>query len=690
MEPPEPSSDRLWFWFAISSLACLAALAVSPVKDYFQEYRGYQDRFRELMFHRAGSLQEVRRARAQAAGIRQIWIPDFGGRVDRCITCHLGVEDPKMADAQQPFRLHPRTPHTPADFQRFGCVICHGGQGRATGRDEAHGLVPDWDAPVLPVRYTEAACGRCHEADAVPEASLLSAGRALMSRVGCYGCHKVAGHEDWRSEAPDLSGLGQKTSPAWLRAWLKSPRDLRPGTWMPDFRLTDDEIDVLVQFLWAQPPTASQDLGPEEDPPRGDQGRGKVLFSESRCISCHTVEGRGNGSAPELSGIGSKVNRRWLAAYLGNPHAFEPATRMPRYRFSRRDVLDLTEYLMEEFTDPSAPAAGPPLRPAQRSFQDGEATYKKYGCAGCHRIAGRSDPVQTGPDLTGIGEKPASLLDFGRRDDLPRRLPEWLAAKVSQPRSFRDGLKMPDFGFTEADVGALVTALLSLPREEVPERLRDPAPRPRYAPPGRFGVLVSEYRCLSCHQVGGAGEDISTAPLEAEGSRVRRDWLKRYLLLPITLRPVLAERMIPLRMPEAEAAFMADFMDNVYRDNGIPDEIFPAGPPADQVERGRKLFFERYGCQACHMVGGKGGYYGPLLDGAGERLRSGWIFWWLRGPQRWRADVREPDYGLDETDARDLAAYVGSIPAPKPAAGRAASGDPSRSAGSPRAGRGVP
>jgi mono/diheme cytochrome c family protein len=92
------------------------------------------------------------------------------------------------------------------------------------------------------------------------------------------------------------------------------------------------------------------------------------------------------------------------------------------------------------------------------------------------------------------------------------------------------------------------------------------------------------------------------------------------------------------------------------------------------VERGRSLFFERYGCQACHQVGGRGGYYGPLLDGAGKRLQAGWVFWWLRGPQRWRADVRCPDYGLEEEDARDLTAYVVSIPAPP-----AASPAPSRS-----------
>lgn len=684
------ASDRLWFWFAVSSTAFLAVLAISPVKDYFSEHRDIQARYRALLLKNAGSLQEVRRAEESKAGIRQIWVPEFNNRVDRCTTCHLGVEDPRWAAAAEPFRSHPRTPHTPADFQRFGCVICHQGQGLATSRAEAHGAAADWDAPLLPVRYTEAACGRCHEGDTVPEASLLSAGRALMNRAGCYGCHKVDGHEDWESEAPDLNGLAQKTSAAWLRAWLRAPRDLQPGTWMPDFRLADEEIEALVHFLWSRPPTPSQNLGPGGDPLRGDPERGKILFSESRCISCHTVEGKGNGSAPELSRIGSKVDRRWLAAYVGNPEAFQPGTRMPRYHFSRQDLLDLADYMMEEFTDSPAPAPAPPLRPAQKAVQAGEEIYGKYGCAGCHRIAGRDDPAQTGPELTGIGEKPARLLDFGRREDLPRRLPEWLGAKVREPRSFRDGLRMPDFGFTAGQVEALVTALLSLPGQPVPEGFRVRATRPRYVPPGRFGDLMSRYRCLSCHQVGGAGGDISTASLDSEGSRVREDWLRRYLLMPTTLRPILVERMIPLRMPAAEAAFFASFMENVYRDGRIPEEIFPGGPLADEVERGRKLFFERYGCQACHMVGGRGGYYGPLLDGAGEKLKSGWIFWWLRGPQRWRADVREPDYGLDETDARDLTAFIVSIPAPEAAPKRGARMGERRDFGHGSAGGGGP
>jgi len=668
MTQPDRSTDRLWLWFAIVSVAMLLVLAISPVKDYFREYRRIQNDYRALLLKDAGTMQEVRRAREQAVGIRQIWIPGLENTVDRCTTCHLGVDEPSMGRAPQPFRTHPRTPHTPGDLQRFGCVACHQGQGRATSLAEAHGAVPDWDRPLLPVKYTEAACGRCHQGDTVPEASLLSAGRQLMTRVGCAGCHKLGGHDDATRVGPDLNGLSQKTNPAWLRAWLKSPRALRPDTWMPDFQLSDEEIDELVEFLWAQAPTAEQALDSVKEPPPGDAARGRILLSRSRCISCHTVEGKGNGSAPELSGIGSMVTRRWLVAFLGDPHRFQPETRMPRYDFSPQDLLDLSSYIMEEYTDSAAPAPSPALRPAQRKVQAGEQVWKKYGCAGCHRIAGRNDVVRTGPDLTGIADKPAKLLDLGDRHDLPRRLPDWLAAKVHKPRSFREGLRMPEFGFSDEQVTQLVTALLSLPRQPVPEAYRVAAPRSGYTPPGRFGAMVSGYRCMSCHRIQGAGGDLSTAPLTAEGSKVRGDWLKDYLLLPFTLRPILVERMIPLQMDSGEASFMAEFIENVYLDDRIPGEIFPGGPPADRVERGRKLYHERYGCQACHMIGGKGGYYGPLLDGAGRRLKSGWVYWWLQGPQRWRADVREPDYGLSQEDARDLAAYIISVPAPKSAA----------------------
>jgi mono/diheme cytochrome c family protein len=648
-------------------------LAVSPIKDYFREYRRYQNEYRGLLLQSAVSLKQQKQARASAVGVRQIWLPALDNHVDRCLSCHLGVEEPRMAGAPEPFRAHPRTPHTPGDLDRFGCVACHQGQGRATTVAEAHGRVRDWSSPILPVRYTEAACGRCHLGDTVPEASLLSEGRALMTRVGCFGCHKVAGHEGWKSEAPDLAGLSQKTNPAWLAAWIKSPRSLRSSTWMPEFQLTGGEIDSVVAFLWSRPPRVDLDTDSVAVVSNGDVDHGKLLFSISRCISCHTVEGRGNGSAPELSGVGSKVTRRWLVAFLADPQRFYPDTKMPRYHFSSHDAADLADYMMQEFTDSSAPAPAPGLHSADRVVEAGETIFRRAGCNGCHQIGGQRQGAAIGPELTGIADKPVGRLDFGRRSDLPRALPDWLAAKVTNPRSFRDGLKMPRFGFTEHETEALTMALLSMGRVPVPVAYQVPVSEATYAPPGRFGELVRQYRCMSCHQIGGVGGDISTAPLTAEGSKVRENWLAGYLKLPTTVRPILEERMIQLQMPDEQRAFIASFAENVLRDEHIPGEIFPAAPAAEEVERGRKLFHERYGCQACHMIGGKGGYYGPLLDGAGQRLKTGWIYSWLKGPQRWRADAREPDYGLDDADARALTAYVASIPPLTAAHGAAAS-----------------
>jgi len=59
------------------------------------------------------------------------------------------------------------------------------------------------------------------------------------------------------------------------------------------------------------------------------------------CISCHTVDGKGNCSAPELGKVASRASRGWLIAFVRDPHAFHPQTRMPKYSFSDTDVRDV-------------------------------------------------------------------------------------------------------------------------------------------------------------------------------------------------------------------------------------------------------------------------------------------------------------------------------------------------------------
>lgn len=648
--------------FAASSLIFLVVLAISPAKNAFRQYRGLQAQFRRLGEARARGTKNVTDYARRTAGIQQIWLRDFDNRVDRCVTCHLGVADPLMENVPQPFGTHPRTPHAPTAFDRFGCTSCHGGQGLATVAADAHGTARDAGPPMTPIPYLEAGCGKCHLSDAVREAPVLSRGRTLMARAGCFACHAARGHESFRSSAPPLATVALKTGAGWLRAWLKDPKAVDPNATMPNFQLSDRDIEALSQYLFSlsAPEAIATRIQAAAQEPAGDAANGKKLFAESRCISCHTVEGKGNGGGPELSKIGSSITRGWLLAFVRDAQAFNPRTTMPRFHFSDEESRDVVEYLAQEMRDFDA-AAGTltPLRVNQTLAESGEKLFRRYGCVACHDASGTGKAEKFGPDLDGIGDKKAASLDFGRRKELPHTLAAWVGAKIEAPRSFANGLRMPAYGFNTDDTRAIVTALLSLAAQPVPETYQyRAASAAAFVPAGPVGALIDRYRCLSCHQIGGRGGDISTASLTFEGSKVRREWLVDYLMLSYTIRPILTDRMPVFRMPREEAVQLADMMESFYLDARIPEDPFAGRSVTehDRTEGGR--LYVTLGCRACHQMGSSGGYYGPPLTDAAKRLKPGWMFSWLKDPQKWRADVRCPNYGLKDLDALRLVAYL--------------------------------
>jgi cytochrome c2 len=654
--------------FAITSLVFLGVLAISPAKNALRPYRSLQQQFRKLGATRAHSLKEALRYEGQPVAIRQIWLPRLEGRVDRCASCHLGAADPVMAQAPEPFRLHPATAHTPSEFDRFGCTPCHGGQGPATSLEEAHGIAEDAGPPMLPREQIEAGCGRCHSGETVDDAPVLSLGRAVMTRFGCYACHLVRGHEDFRSEAPPLATIALKTGAAWLRQWLKNPKAVDPNTTMPSFDLTDAEIEELSHALFGRtpPPELAAAIAAADLEGPGDPAAGKKIFSEARCISCHTVEGKGHGTAPELSKIASAATRGWLLAFLRDPHAFNPRTRMPQYGFSASESRDVVAYLEDELRDFDAPKdVLDPLRVNRTLAEKGEKTFRALGCFACHGGTGAALAERFGPDLNGVGDKKARSLDFGKREDLPRTTPAWLGAKLANPRSFAQGLKMPSFDLPPDEVRAVVTALLALGAQPVPEPFRSAERQPAgVIPGGEIGRLLDRYRCLSCHQIGDRGGDISTAPLTHEGSKVRREWLTNYLLVSYSIRPIIEERMPIFRMSRADAELLAGAITSFYVDPAIAQDPF-AGRAASDADAGEGArLYTSLGCRACHIVGAAGGYYGPPLTDTQTRLQPGWVFAWLKAPQRWRADVRCPDYGLTDTDALRLTAYLETLKVP--------------------------
>src|SRR6266850_1988334 len=79
-------------------------------------------------------------------------------------------------------------------------------------------------------------------------------GEALVTQIGCLGCHAIARLEKEeptfrRRFGPNLDGIGSKARPEWIYAWLKDPKKYFPETRMPNLRLTDAEARDITEYL---------------------------------------------------------------------------------------------------------------------------------------------------------------------------------------------------------------------------------------------------------------------------------------------------------------------------------------------------------------------------------------------------------------------------------------------------------
>ena len=73
------------------------------------------------------------------------------------------------------------------------------------------------------------------------------AGAALVKEYDCSACHIIKG--EGGKIGPELTQVGKRRDGAWLSRWLKNPQEIKPGTFMPTFPFSEEEIRALVAFL---------------------------------------------------------------------------------------------------------------------------------------------------------------------------------------------------------------------------------------------------------------------------------------------------------------------------------------------------------------------------------------------------------------------------------------------------------
>ena len=232
---------------AVLAVALVAATSYLVYREAAPEWRNHQRQFRGMVRQRLGDAA----AAAVPVGIQQIWIPG-AGRADRCTTCHLATAWRGFERGDEPLRTHPAGILRAHPVDRFGCTLCHGGQGWAVDRERAHGHVPNWPEPLLDgstaagllpgagrAALLALNCNACHRYETTTAgAEPINRAKRLVEQKGCRACHRINGRGgligpdltwagDKNPEQDDYSRLsGRRSVFAWHEAHFQDPRAL--------------------------------------------------------------------------------------------------------------------------------------------------------------------------------------------------------------------------------------------------------------------------------------------------------------------------------------------------------------------------------------------------------------------------------------------------------------------------------
>ncbi len=286
----------------IGGLVLFAFTLLAAVREINPEWKQHQAKYKDLFVTKAGYDDELaEKARSFSTGHQQIYLSKLK-QVDRCMNCHIGVENPLMADEEVPYKTHSGRYLEDHPIAKFGCTVCHEGQGRATNKKEAHAveLKTHWDTPILPIRYIESSCAKCHDSKMLQENGYekLVKGEKLFSERGCLGCHKLDGVGGVLGKALDGIGSqpkhyfslkhieGDKTTYAWLFEHFMDPRKIVPES---DMRvvLTEEEAELLTTYALTirndEAPKIYRRIAHYSEKPMD----GEALYKKY-CIACHS------------------------------------------------------------------------------------------------------------------------------------------------------------------------------------------------------------------------------------------------------------------------------------------------------------------------------------------------------------------------------------------------------------------
>jgi mono/diheme cytochrome c family protein len=186
------------------------------------------------------------------------------------------------------------------------------------------------------------------------KASLEEQGQVLLGELNCTQCHTAPqAQRVFAKGTPDLSNAGARMTPQYLRKYILSPHEVKPGSTMPDlFHASAPAAKQgAVEFLTAYLVSLGGPIKPStEDGNILAAERGRKLFHTIGCVACHAPEKGAATKVPSvaLPNLAEKTTVDELEAFLTDPLKVRPASRMPNFGLNHDDARALAIYLLRD------------------------------------------------------------------------------------------------------------------------------------------------------------------------------------------------------------------------------------------------------------------------------------------------------------------------------------------------------
>lgn len=476
-------------------------------------------------------------------------------------------------------------------------------------------------------------------------------GRVLLSREGCTNCHAPREKERFAVRtrpAPELVGVGERISAAWIRRWIADPAALKPGADMPRL-FADDEGDAVEAVVHYLASLSAEDGPGADDGPGGVAteehvlAEGRRLFHTIGCVACHGALDSpaevfddpllpGDVPVADVPAPFGDLRGKWrpgaLARFLLEPTSVYPDGRMPSLDLTPSEADLIATYLSWTWG-----SAEPELEVETELAAWGREVFFKLGCGACHAVEG----------VPAFTESPRLA-----RLTVP-------APGSDAVRGCLDPESTGTPHYADLDTAALAAAVLAA---------RDAVGAP--APIDEARRTLEDLSCLACHTMDGRGgppealrvyftpkddrvdlgdEGRLPPDLSDVGWRLTSTWMHALLVDGQRSRPYMATRM-----PSYGEARVGELPDQLARMAGVVPYTDVEEPEStDQlVLTGRQMMGRTaLGCIACHTYKDypPNGSPGLRITQLAERLRYEWYRSFMMNPQRYRPGSRMPDFG---------------------------------------------